>query len=68
MNECPFCYAQVSATDAVCPRCGRRIEQWKTGFHSREPLSSRTRTMVWIVAGVALVLIIGGFARSCHWL
>ncbi len=68
MKECPYCYARVGPTDTTCPRCGRKIEQWQTGFYTRQPLSHRARTAVWVVAAVALILIIGGFARSCHWL
>jgi hypothetical protein len=67
MKECPYCYANVGPTDVTCPRCGRKIEHWQTGFYSRQPLPKRTRNVVWIVATVALILVIGGFARSCHW-
>ena len=45
--------------DAV-RNCGRKIEHWQTGFYTRQPLPKRTRTTVWIVAAIALLLIIGG--------
>lgn len=67
MKECPYCYARVGPTDVVCPRCGRKIEHWQTGFHSRQPLSSRARAVVWVVAGTAFLMVVAGFARSCHW-
>ena len=41
MKECPYCYAAVDINDAVCPKCGREIERWKTGFYTREPLKKR---------------------------
>ena len=68
MNECPYCYTKVGVTDTTCPNCGRKIEQWQTGFYTRQPLPNRTRTAVWIVAAIALILVVGGFARSCHWI
>jgi uncharacterized protein (UPF0212 family) len=68
MNECPYCYARVEPGASTCPNCGRKIEQWQTGFYTRQPLPGRTRTTVWIVAAIALVLVLFGFARSCHWI
>jgi len=68
MKECPYCYAAVTPGDAVCPRCGREIEKWQTGFYTRKPLPARTRTAVWAAAGIALLLVLTGFARACHWI
>ncbi|MGH9316737.1 MAG: zinc ribbon domain-containing protein, partial [Thermoanaerobaculia bacterium] len=34
MKECPYCYAPVQPLDTVCPKCGRQIERWQTGFYS----------------------------------
>ena len=63
MNECPYCYTAVGMDDSVCPKCGRKIEQWQTGFYTRQPLPERARRAV--RAAVAFLLIVGGFARSC---
>ena len=68
MNECPYCYTRVEPGTVKCPRCGREIEQWQTGFYTRQPLPRKTRTTVWVVAAIALLLVLGGFARSCHWI
>jgi predicted amidophosphoribosyltransferase len=68
MNECPYCYAAVGATDAVCPRCGKEIERWQTGFYTRQRLPTRKRTAVWAVAAFALLLVLAGFAKACHWI
>lgn len=68
MNECPYCFARVETTDTECPRCGRKIEQWQTGFYSRQPLPSRTRNVVWFAAGLLFLLVLAGFAKSCHWI
>jgi predicted amidophosphoribosyltransferase len=68
MNECPYCFARVGPTDIQCPNCGRKIEHWQTGFYSREPLPKKTRNVVWFVAVLLFLLIVGGFAKSCHWI
>jgi hypothetical protein len=67
MIECPYCYAAVKPSDDACAKCGRQIARWQTGFYARQPLPSRTRTMVWIGAALVFLLMVGGFARSCHW-
>ncbi len=67
MKECPYCYSGVKLEDVVCGNCARKIEHWQTGFYSKQPLPSRTRTMVWGGALLAFLLILGGFARACHW-
>lgn len=68
MNECPYCYAPVKPADDVCPKCNRAIARWQTGFYARQPLPSRTRTIVWAVAAGVFLLILTGFAKSCHWI
>lgn len=68
MKECPYCFSPVGLNDSICPQCGREIERWKTGFYSREPLTTRSQTLVWLGAILVLLLILFGFARSCHWL
>jgi hypothetical protein len=68
MNECPYCYAVVKPSDELCGKCGRAIGRWQTGFYTRQPLPSRTRTLVWVVAAVLFLAIVAGFVRSCHWL
>ena len=69
MNECPYCYASVGPADAVCPRCGKEIERWQTGFYTRQrPLPAKSRTAVWIAALAAMLLVLAGFARACGWL
>ncbi len=45
MNECPYCYAAVGPSDEVCPKCGRQIGRWQTGFYARQPLPSRIRAL-----------------------
>lgn len=67
MNECPYCYAPITAGEPVCPQCGREIARWQTGFYTRQGLPSRSRTAVWAGAIFAFLLIVVGFARSCHW-
>ncbi len=67
MKECPYCYAAVNAKDSVCPQCGREIAKWQTGFYTRQPLTARSRAAVWAGAILALLLVLGGFAHSCHW-
>ena len=67
MKECPYCYAAVNPADSVCPKCGREIAKWQTGFYARQPLPGRSRAAVWVGAMLALLLVLGGFARSCHW-
>jgi len=68
MNECPYCYASVGPNDVVCPRCGKEIERWQTGFYTRQPLGTRKRTAVWAIAAFALLLILTGFAKACNWI
>jgi hypothetical protein len=67
MNECPYCYAAVKPSDAVCGNCGRAIERWQTGFYTRQPLPTKSRTAVWIGAILAALLILAGFAKYCGW-
>ena len=67
MNECPYCYAPVALSDAVCGKCGREIERHRTGFYTRQPLPTKSRTAVWVGASLATLLILAGFARACHW-
>ncbi len=68
MKECPYCYGAVEPADAVCSQCGREIARWQTGFYTRQPLPGRSRAAVWVGALLGLLLILGGLARSCHWL
>lgn len=68
MKECPYCYAAVGTDDTVCPKCGREIERWQTGFYTRQPLPTRKRTAVWATASLALLLVLAGFAKACHWI
>jgi len=68
MKECPYCYAQVGPNEAVCPGCGREIEKWQTGFYTRQKLPARSGTAVWAGAILALLLILAGFAKACHWI
>jgi hypothetical protein len=66
MKECPYCYAAVGPQDSTCPKCGREIERWQTGFYTRQPLPGRKKTAVRIALALALVVVLGGFARACH--
>jgi hypothetical protein len=66
MNECPYCYAAVTPGDVVCGKCGREIARWQTGFYTRQPLPTRSRTAVWVGVALVTLLILGGFARACH--
>jgi len=66
MKECPYCYAAVGINDSVCPKCGREIERWQTGFYTRQPLPKKKSAVVLSVALVAFLLIVFGFARACH--
>jgi hypothetical protein len=66
MNECPYCYTAVGPADSVCPKCGREIERWQTGFYTRQRLPTRSRTAVWVGAVLALLLVLAGFAKACH--
>jgi hypothetical protein len=66
MNECPYCYAAVGPKDSVCPKCGREIERWQTGFYTRQQLPGKKKTVVRLVLIVAVLLVVGGFARACH--
>lgn len=68
MIECPYCYKAVKPEDAVCPHCGKAIERWQTGFYSRQQLPAKSRTAVWIGAALLFLLVLAGFAKSCHWL
>lgn len=68
MNECPYCYSRITPGEPVCPKCGREIARWQTGFYTRQKLPGRSRTAVLAGAGFLLLLILAGFARSCHWL
>jgi transposase-like protein len=52
----------------ICPKCGREIERWQTGFYTRQPLPKRKSAAVLTVAAVAFLLIVAGFARACHWI
>jgi predicted amidophosphoribosyltransferase len=66
MNECPYCYASVGPSDAVCPKCGREIERWQTGFYTRQQLPTRKKTAVRVALILAVLVVLGGFARACH--
>lgn len=66
MNECPYCYTAVGPGDAVCPKCGREIERWQTGFYTRDKLPTKSRTAVWIGAVAAFLLVVAGFAKACR--
>ncbi|HJW14662.1 MAG TPA: hypothetical protein VJ776_08200 [Thermoanaerobaculia bacterium] len=66
MKECPYCYAAVGVDDSVCPKCGREIEKWQTGFYTRQPLPRKKSAAVLSIAIVAFLLILFGFARACH--
>jgi predicted nucleic acid-binding Zn ribbon protein len=69
MYECPYCYTPVEPGTPVCPKCGRELERWQTGFYTRQrPLATKSRTAVWAVAVAALLLVLAGLARACHWL
>jgi predicted amidophosphoribosyltransferase len=68
MKECPYCYAAVGTVDTVCPKCGREIERWQTGFYTRQPLAKKKSVAVLTGALVAFLLIVFGFARACHWI
>jgi hypothetical protein len=68
MNECPYCLTPVTIEDTTCPKCGREIARWQTGFYTRQKLPTRTRTAVLSGVAVVLLLILAGLAKSCHWL
>jgi predicted amidophosphoribosyltransferase len=68
MKECPYCYAAVGTDDTVCPKCGREIERWQTGFYTRQPLPRKKSAAVLTAALGAFLLIVFGFARACHLL
>ena len=66
MKECPYCYAAVGVDDSACPKCGREIERWQTGFYTRQRLPKRKSAAVLAIALVAFLLIVFGFAKACH--
>ena len=66
MKECPYCYAAVGMDDTVCPKCGREIERWQTGFYTRQPLPRKKSAVVLTAALIAFLLIVFGFAKACH--
>ncbi len=68
MIECPYCYSVVKPQDAVCPNCGKAIERWQTGFYSRQALPKKGRNAVLAGAALLFLLMVAGFARSCHWI
>ncbi len=68
MIECPYCFARIKPGDAVCPNCGREIARWQTGFYTRQTLPTRSRNAVWAGATLLFLLIVAGFAKSCHWI
>jgi hypothetical protein len=68
MIECPYCYAAVKPQEKVCGNCGKAIDRWRTGFYTRQSLPARARTAVWIGAVGLFLLVVLGFARSCHWI
>jgi hypothetical protein len=68
MKECPYCYTRVGPNDAVCPNCGREIERWQTGFYTRQPLTAKKKAAVRVGLAAAVLLVLVGFARACHWI
>ncbi|HKF43019.1 MAG TPA: hypothetical protein VKG01_07965 [Thermoanaerobaculia bacterium] len=66
MKECPYCYTAVGMDDSVCPKCGREIQQWQTGFYTRQPLPKKKSAVVLSIATVLFLLIVFGFAKACH--
>ncbi|HKA35656.1 MAG TPA: hypothetical protein VKH43_02495 [Thermoanaerobaculia bacterium] len=52
--------------DTVCPKCGREIQQWQTGFYTRQPLPKKKSAAVLSIATVAFLLIVFGFLKACH--
>jgi predicted amidophosphoribosyltransferase len=68
MIECPYCYKAVKPQETVCGNCGKPIERWQTGFYTRKELPAKSRTAVWVGASLLFLLVVAGFARSCHWL
>ncbi len=69
MYECPYCYQPVEPGTPVCPKCGREIARWQTGFFAKQqPMARKSKTLVWAVALAAALLVLAGFARSCDWL
>jgi hypothetical protein len=67
MIECPYCYSPVQPSDAVCGKCGRSIDRWRTGFYTRQALPAKSKTAVWVGAVVLFLVMVLGFAKSCHW-
>ena len=67
MIECPYCYKAVKPEDTVCSHCGKHIERWQTGFYTRKQLKGGSKTMVWAGAVALFLLVVLGFAKSCHW-
>jgi uncharacterized membrane protein YvbJ len=68
MNECPYCLTPVTIEDVRCPKCGREIARWQTGFYTRQKLPKRTGTIVLSAVAIVLLLILAGLAKSCHWI
>ncbi len=68
MNECPYCLTPVTIEDTKCPKCGREIARWQTGFYTRQKLPKRTGTAVLSAVAIVVLLIVAGLAKSCHWL
>jgi hypothetical protein len=68
MNECPYCLTPVTMEDVRCPKCGREIARWQTGFYSRQELPRRTRATVLAGAALLALLVLAGIAKSCHWI
>ena len=77
-SACPACRAPITALQNIpliswlvlrgrCANCGKPIERWQTGFYSRQELPAKSRTAVWVGAVVLFLLVVLGFARSCHW-
>jgi predicted nucleic acid-binding Zn ribbon protein len=66
MKECPYCYTAVGMDDSVCPKCGREIQQWQTGFYTRQRLPKKKSAVVLSIATVAFLLVAFGFAKACH--
>jgi hypothetical protein len=66
VKECPFCYTPVSGDTKVCPKCGRQLDQWRTGFFAKPDLPARQVTIVWVVVAAVLFLLAFSLSRSCR--